>query len=125
MVREESECHIRHTFPYHQVHHDERLEDDCPCRIAETILEDAEYFADASFAGMGRYEDVLDVLRFGRRELRTRQRPKRHLEKQKQTRAQLTLILVAPLTDFSNDSGMFAGKSRRRELRGWCWRWGA
>ena len=41
---------------------DQALEDDGPCGIAEAVCEGAKDFADASFAGMGSDEDVLDIL---------------------------------------------------------------
>lgn len=50
----------------HQMHRDETLEYNRPCRIAKSILERADNFGYACFARVGSDENVLDVFGFGR-----------------------------------------------------------
>lgn len=51
------------------MHDDERLEGDGPRRVAQSILQNSEYFADPSFAAVRGDENVLDILRLRRSEL--------------------------------------------------------
>lgn len=50
------------ALPYHQMDNDKALEDNGPCRVAQTVGEGAEDFSDACFAGVCRNEDVFDIL---------------------------------------------------------------
>jgi hypothetical protein len=45
------------------MHSDKAFEHYCPCRISETILQRSKDLRDTVFAGMGGYENVLDILR--------------------------------------------------------------
>lgn len=53
----------------HQVDDDQALVDDGPGRVAQAVGEGAEDFGDARLAGVGRDEDVLDILGLGRGKL--------------------------------------------------------
>jgi hypothetical protein len=94
---------------------DQAFEDDGPCRVVESMLKRSKDFADAGFVRMRGHKDVLDIfgLRWrglrsstisatvhtlGRKERRSRDR----------TSTGPTLILVAPLTDFSKELAMVA-----------------
>ena len=57
------------AFLDHQVHNDERLEGYRPGRVAEAVGQGTKHLCDTSLAGLGRQQDVLDILGLGRREL--------------------------------------------------------
>jgi hypothetical protein len=69
ILRQKLQCNLRLALSYHEVYNNQALEDDGPCRVAQAVREGAEDLGDASFTGMCRDEDVLDILRFGRCEL--------------------------------------------------------
>lgn len=46
---------VRRPFSHHQVHCDQALEDDSPCRVVKSMLERSENLAYAGFTGMRRY----------------------------------------------------------------------
>lgn len=124
------------------MHSDETLEDDGPCGIAEAVCEGAKDFADASFAGMGSDEDVLNILCLWRGILRRGacvSIPIPGTDPQNKTRGarlesqiyripcwpphassvihrQRTLILVAPLTDFSKELDIVLATGNSVEL---------
>lgn len=57
------------ALSYHEMHDDQALEHDGPCGVAQAVREGAKDLGDACFAGMRRYKDMLDILRFRRCEL--------------------------------------------------------
>ena len=62
MPREELQRNIRRTLTDHEMGSDKSLENDGPCRVAQAVLQCAEHFCNASLAGVGSDENVLDVL---------------------------------------------------------------
>ena len=99
----------------HQMDNDERLVDDGPGRVAEPVLQGAEDLGDAGLAGVRGDEDVLDILGLGGRELAAAG------QSVARTHAALlrrrTLILVPPLTDFSNELAMGSSSQQGRGRR--------
>jgi hypothetical protein len=79
------------------VYDDEGLEDNCPRRVAQAVLEGSKDLGDAMFTRMRRNKNVFNVLRLGRSELLgwSASNGRRGVV------SNVTLILVAPLTDFS------------------------
>jgi hypothetical protein len=51
------------------MHHNQSLEDDSPCRIAEPKLEGSEDLGNTGFTALGRGEDGFDILGLGGGEL--------------------------------------------------------
>jgi hypothetical protein len=72
VLRQKLECNLGLALSYHKVHEDQALVYNCPCRVAQAVCKGAEDLSDASFTGMRRDEDMLDILRFGGCELHGR-----------------------------------------------------
>lgn len=110
---------------------DQALEDDGPCRVPQPVLQGPEDLAHPGLSGMCRYEDVFDVLRLRGRGLQSKT-VSAFLVRQLSSNVPAmiacyhvaiasgrgclvymgprTLILVAPLTDFSNELAMLVGR---------------
>lgn len=54
--------HLGLALADHQVHDDEALEDNGPCRVAQAVGEGAKDLGDSGLARVGCDEDVLDIL---------------------------------------------------------------
>lgn len=66
MLGEKGQRHVRGALADHEMDGDEALQGDSPRRVAQAVLQGAEYLGDARLAGMGGDEDVLNVLGLGR-----------------------------------------------------------
>jgi hypothetical protein len=69
VLGEVGECHVGRALADHQVNRDQALEYNSPCRVAQSVLQCSEDLSDACFSRMSRDEDMLYVLRLGRRSL--------------------------------------------------------
>lgn len=65
ILGQEPQCHLRFALSYHEMDDDQALEDNGPCRVAQTIGKGAEDLSDTCLAGMGRNQNVLDILGLG------------------------------------------------------------
>jgi len=113
---------IRRSLTDHQMDRDQALEDDGPGRVPQAILQGPEHLADAGFARMCRDEDVLDVFALRRRGLEDGQSCQPSAPDWHVATAQQTLILVAPLTDFSKELAMAPGSAQERRAASWEYR---
>ena len=57
------------ALSYHEMYDDQALEDNGPRRVAQSVREGAKDLGDAGFSSMCRYQDMLDILGFGRGKL--------------------------------------------------------
>lgn len=112
MFRQVCKCGVWRAFSDHEVYCDQALEDHSPGRVAQTELKRPEDFCHTSLTGMRRNEDVLDIFRLGRRRLVVVVSAYSLADRAMRRRAgsrksqMYTLILVAPLTDFSKELDM-------------------
>jgi hypothetical protein len=101
--RQVLERNVLLALAHHQVHDNQALEDDGPCCVPETALEGPKNLRNPSFARVRRDKDMFDVFRFGRGKLGAVSRAERTMQRR------ATLILVAPLTDFSQPEAIWTG----------------
>lgn len=103
---------FRLSLSDHEVHNNERLEHDGPCRVAKAVLKGAEDFGDASLTGVRRNKYVLDILGLRccklseRKSVTVSSTRSRDVYGGVEGSHRLTLILVAPFTDFSKELAM-------------------
>jgi hypothetical protein len=64
VLRKVLECDFGLSLPYHKMHDDQALEDNGPCRVAQSVGKGSEDLGDAGFTRVGRYQYVFDILRF-------------------------------------------------------------
>ena len=98
------ECDVGRALANHEVDGDEALEDDGPRCIPEAVLQRADDLCDTRLARVRRDEEVLDVLCLWGRILVLWLASRTVLGVG--PRRSRTLILVAPLTDFSKELDM-------------------
>lgn len=68
-LRKVLQGHIRLALTDHEVYDNQRLEDDGPGGVAQAVLQGAKDLGDASLAGVGSDQNVLDILALGGSEL--------------------------------------------------------
>ena len=85
------------------MHDNQPFEDDGPCCVPEAALEGSKNLGNASFSRVGGDEDMFDIFGFGRGKLGAVSRAERMMQRR------ATLILVAPLTDFSQPEAIWTG----------------
>jgi hypothetical protein len=114
--------YVGRPFADHEVDGDEALEDDGPCRVADAVLERPEDLTHAGVARVCRDEDVLDIFGLGGGGLGAEGMGSAHGRPSPGLWSggggRLTLILVAPLTDFSNELAMLASSGYRQRRAG-------
>jgi hypothetical protein len=62
VLRQELECNLRLALSYHKMYENQALVYNRPCRVAQAVRKGAKDLSDASFTGMSRDENMLDIL---------------------------------------------------------------
>jgi hypothetical protein len=108
------------ALSYHEMYDDQALEDNGPCRVAQSVREGAKDLGDAGFSSMCRDQDVLDILGLWGGELQVNVRPLLAASGrlqcghgQRNGERMPTLILVPPLTLFSKELAIGPREQRR------------
>lgn len=63
------------ALSYHEMYDYQALEDNGPCRVAQSVREGAKDLGDAGFSSVCRYQDMFDILGFRGGKLQVNVRP--------------------------------------------------